>query len=113
MTLGDLLVQLQDPSEIHQLLAEAGNIKLVAKLNEAAKTRGCDPCDAALRAVDDFALHAEDEAWLRLVGLIQDADAPAATCLNEMISWSLGRVTTADDPMDLRRRGPEPDKAPQ
>jgi hypothetical protein len=91
MTLGDLLGQLQDPAEIHQLLAEAGNVKLVAKLNEVAEARGCNPCDAALRAVDDFALHAEDEAWLKLVGLIQDADAPAATCLNEMIAWSLAR----------------------
>jgi hypothetical protein len=90
-TLGDLLGRLQDPSEIHQLLAEAGNIKLVAKLNEAAKVRDCEPCDAALRAVDDFVLHAEDEAWVRLIGLIQDADAPAATCLNEMLAWSLAR----------------------
>lgn len=91
MTLGDLLEQLRDPSEIHQMLAEAGNVKLIAKLNEVAEARSCDPCDAALRAVDDFALHAEDEAWLRLVGLIQDADTPAATCLNEMIAWSLAR----------------------
>jgi hypothetical protein len=91
MTLGDVLGRLQDPSQVHQLLAQAGNIKLVAKLDEIAKARGCDPCDAALRAIDDFSLHAEDEAWVRLVGLIQDADSPAATCLNEMISWSLAR----------------------
>jgi hypothetical protein len=90
-TLGDLLGQLQDPSEVHQLLAEAGNVKLVAKLGEVAKARDCDPCDAALRAVDDFALHAEGEAWVRLVGLIQDSDTPAATCLNEMLAWSLAR----------------------
>lgn len=90
-TLGTLLGQLQDRSEVYQLLAEAGNVKLVARLDEVAKSRSCDPCDAALQAVDDFTLHAEDEAWVKLIGRIQDADTPAATCLNEMIAWSLAR----------------------
>jgi hypothetical protein len=88
-TLGELLTRLQDRGEVHQLLAEAGNIALTAKLDAVADAQACDPCDMALRAVDEFASRADDEAWVKLMGRIQDADSPAAACLNEMLAWSL------------------------
>lgn len=88
-TLGEMLDRLQDRSEVYELLAEAGNVALVAKLDAAADAEGCDPCDVALRAVDAFASRADDEAWVKLIGRVQDAQAPAAACLNEILSWSL------------------------
>lgn len=102
-TLGELLTQLQDRGEVHQLLAEAGNIVLTAKLDAVAAAQDCDPCEVALQAVDKFTSHAGDEAWVKLMGRIQDADSPAAACLNEMLAWSLGNHQCS--PGTLPRRG--------
>ena len=85
-TLGEILDRLHDRSEVHQLLADAGDVTLIAKLDEASQG---DACDVALKAVHAFTQKADDEAWVKLVGRIQNAQSPAAACLNEMISWSL------------------------
>ncbi|MBI3675485.1 MAG: hypothetical protein HY243_02585 [Proteobacteria bacterium] len=85
-TLGEILGRLHERCEVYQLLAEAGDITLIAKLDEVS--RG-DALGVALMSVRAFSETADDEAWVKLIGRIQDADSPAATCLNEMISWSL------------------------
>ena len=84
-TLGEILDRLQDRAEVYQILAEAGNLPLIAKLDQ---TDG-DPCEVALRAVHAFTGKADDEAWVKLIGRIQDSQSPAGTCLSEMIAWSL------------------------
>ena len=89
MTLGEILDRLQDRSEVYQILAEAGNLPLIAKLDQAFDRTNSDPCDVALRAVHAFTRKADDEAWVKLIGRIQDSQSPAGTCLSEMIAWSL------------------------
>jgi len=89
MTLGEILDQLQDPSQVHQILVESGNVALIAKLDLVAHETGADPCGVALRAVHAFTRKADDESWLKLIGRIQDSQSPAGTCLSEMIHWSL------------------------
>jgi hypothetical protein len=88
-TLGEILDQLQDRSEVYQMLAESGNVALIAKLDQVADATGGDPCGVALQAVHAFTGMADDEAWLKLIGRIQDSQSPAGTCLSEMITWSL------------------------
>lgn len=84
-TLGEILDRLQDRTQVYQILAEAGNLPLIAKLDQADG----DPCEVALRAVHAFTGKADDEAWVKLIGRIQDSQSPAGTCLSEMIAWSL------------------------
>lgn len=90
-TLGEILAHLQDPSEIYSLLVEAGDLGVLATLNQVAAASATDPCDLALEAVQSFTNSADEEAWVRLIGRIRDADSPGAVCLSEMISWSLAR----------------------
>jgi hypothetical protein len=90
-TLGEILGRLQDPSAVHQLMAEAGDVAVTVPLDKRAGDNACDPSQIALRAVDDFTRKADDEAWVKLIGRVQDAEAPAAACLNEMIRWALAR----------------------
>ena len=88
-TLGEILDRLQDRSEIYQILAEADSLPLLPKLDRAFETAGGDPCVLALRAVQAFTGKADDEAWVKLMGRIQDSPSPAGACLSEMIAWSL------------------------
>jgi hypothetical protein len=87
--LGEILEQLRDRSEVYQLLAETGDLALMARLDQAAHALAADPRDLALRAVRSFAEKADDEAWVKLIGRLQGSQSPAAACLSEMISWSL------------------------
>ena len=90
-TLGEVLTQLQDRSEVYALLAEAGDIAMISRLNDAAAASAQDPCDVALDAVQAFTERANEEAWVKLMGRLREAQSPGAACLSEMISWSLAR----------------------
>ncbi len=90
-TLGEILARLQDRAEVFALLAEAGDITAIAGMNAAAESSGQDPCELAREAVHAFTQKADDEAWIKLIGRIQNANSPGAACLSEIISWSLVR----------------------
>lgn len=88
-TLGEILDQLQDPSEVRRLMMDAGDISMATHLESAARERGEDAGSLALHAIDSFTKRAGDEDWVKLIGRIQNADAPAAACLSEMLQWAL------------------------
>ena len=88
-TLGEILDRLQDRAQIYEMLAESGNIPLIAELDRINNAADGDPCEFALRAVHAFTAKADDEAWVKLIGRIQNSTSPAGACLSEMIAWSL------------------------
>lgn len=88
-TLGEILDQLQNRSQVYEMLAESGNIPLMAELDRISHEADADPCEFALRAVQAFTSKADDEAWVKLIGRIQNSPSPAGACLSEMIAWSL------------------------
>ncbi|MBX7198221.1 MAG: hypothetical protein K1X51_02485 [Rhodospirillaceae bacterium] len=90
-TLGELLTQLQDEAGIVDILAGLTDRAATASLTKLAHATDCGLRDAAVNAVQAFSAAASDEAWLKLIGQIQNADSPAATCLAEMIAWSYAR----------------------
>jgi len=90
-TLGETLSQLQDQDQVFALLAEAGDVMSIASLDNVARATGQDLCDLVLEAVQLFTDKADDEAWVRLIGQVQNADSPGAACLSEMITWFLER----------------------
>ncbi|HSM95600.1 MAG TPA: hypothetical protein VLT91_06130 [Rhizomicrobium sp.] len=90
-TLGEILSQLHDESQVFAILAEAGDIKSIAGLQDAARRSGQDPCEWAIDAVHNFTEMADNEAWVQLMGRIQNADSPGSACLSEIIAWSLER----------------------
>lgn len=90
-TLGEILVDLNDREIVFSLLAEGGDIATIAGVNAGANASGRDPCDLVMDAVTAFTETADDEAWVKLIGRIQNADSPGGACLSEIISWSLAR----------------------
>lgn len=85
-TLGEILSRLDDPTEIQQMLADIGDVQLIAQVQAAAAG---DPCAFALSAIDHFSRAADSEAWTKLIGRVQDAQAPAQACLGEMLRWAV------------------------
>jgi len=90
-TLGALLIRLQDRTELEQILAEAGDVFALSGLDKIATDAGVGVCDAAVEAVERFTTGADDEAWVKLIGRLQNSHQPAGACLSEIISWSLKR----------------------
>ena len=88
-TLGEILDQLQDPAEVRRLMIEAGDVTMAARLEKLACDPGQDAGALAFEAIESFTSRADDEAWVKLIGRIQNADAPAAACLSEMLQWAL------------------------
>lgn len=86
-TLGEILDQLQDPAEVRRLMIEAGDVTMAARFDKLAGDP--DAGALALEAIESFTRQADDEAWVKLIGRIQNADAPAAACLSEMLQWAL------------------------
>lgn len=90
-TLGALLVRLRDREELAQILAESGDVFTLCGLDRVAADSGKEVCDAALEAVESFTTSADDEAWVKLIGRLQNSPQPAGACLSQIISWSLER----------------------
>jgi len=82
-TLGEILERPQDPAQLRELMVEEGDVLGLAGLNGVEY-----PCGLALRAVADFSREADSEAWVKLIGRIQDSDMPAQACLSEMLHWA-------------------------
>ncbi len=88
-TLGEILARLHDRSEVLALLAEGGDITTIVRFEQAADAQKRDALDIAQEAIHAFCEQADENAWLHLMGRIQNADSPGAACLSEIISWSL------------------------
>jgi hypothetical protein len=93
-TLGAILARLDDPAEIAGLLAEAGALGLLLRLDAAAASSGRGHADIAADAVERFTQSADSEAWVKLMGRMQGEGSPAAACLAEMIEWTLATPGT-------------------
>lgn len=87
-TLGEILTRMNDGTDLHGLLAQIDDPVLLAGMEEQARASCRKPEDIAREAVQHFCAHADDEAWVKLIGRLQDAPSPAAVCLKEILAWS-------------------------
>ena len=89
-TLGEILEQLHDPAQVRRLIIEAGDVATAVRFDKVAE-ESSDAGTFALQAVEEFTRRADDEAWVKLIGRVQNANAPAAACLSEMLQWAMAR----------------------
>lgn len=89
MLMGDMLAGLGDETTVAETLLALGDLTLMVGLDAAAHRAGELTASYAVRAVRHFADHADEGAWLDLMGALGRADDPAATCLGRMLAWSL------------------------
>jgi len=88
-TLGEIVAQLDGGAHLEGLLASLESPALLEQLEARAAAAGLPASQCAADAVRAFSNRADDDAWLKLLGRLQDAPSPAAACLKEMLIWAL------------------------
>lgn len=88
-TLGEIIAELDGGAALEGLIASLESLALSERLQAEAAAAGRPQADIATAAVRNFAQRADDEAWVKLLGRVQDAPSPAAACLKEMLTWAL------------------------
>lgn len=96
MLLGSVMSRLRDADVTTATLMELGDIVLVARVEAAREAHGESIGEYVTRAVQRFALLAQDEDWLGLMTALERSDDPAGACLTRMLSWSLARDSSID-----------------
>ncbi len=91
MLLGSLLSGLRSPAYAVTLIEETGDVVLLARVEAAGRAFEETPGDYAANAVARFSNSASDEDWLALMTALEKSDAPAVTCLGNMVRWALDK----------------------
>jgi hypothetical protein len=87
MFIGDLMGRLSDETSAAEAIMASGDLALLSRLQERARAEGesLGACTAAI--LQRYAAQADDEEWLTLIGLMNRADDPSATCLRRAVAW--------------------------
>lgn len=96
MLLGRLLRQLQEERFVAQILFALGDITLAGRVDAAAARYGERAGEYAAGACARFSEGASDEDWLALMTALERGGDPAATCLRNMLEWSLKAEAEAE-----------------
>jgi hypothetical protein len=81
MMLGDILARLDDEGAAAEIILGAGDLRLLAAMQQRAEAEGLDLATFARAAVRRYAAQASDEEWVTLMGLIGRSGDPGLTCL--------------------------------
>ncbi len=96
--LGELVGSLREPGVAEATLVEAGQLALIARLNEAAGRLDTDPGDLASYIVRTWLARADDDAWLRLVGVMNRSEVPGLAAVVLMLEQALAELDEATPP---------------
>jgi hypothetical protein len=81
MMLGDILSRLDDDGAAAEIILGAGDLRLLAAIQERAEAEGLDLAAFARAAVQRYTAEASDEEWTTLMGQIGRSGDPGLTCL--------------------------------
>ncbi len=87
--LGDLLANLTDEASASAALARLGQGDLLTAARARAAAEGLDLANFVTQAVRRYANAASDEEWITLMGLLNRAPDPGATCLQRALLSAL------------------------
>ncbi len=86
--LGDLLANLNDEATALETLVQLGDLALLETARGKAAAEGLDLAAYVTQTVQCYASTASDEEWLTLMGLLNRAQDPAATCLKRAFAYA-------------------------
>ncbi len=90
-TLGEFLAEFEDPQKLFAVLAAADDTAGIDLLAARERATGVAPQDLVFEAVQTFSREASPDAWLKLIGRMQNASSPGSVCLSEILAWSMQR----------------------
>ena len=89
MTLGDMIAALDDEAKGASALEALGDIVLLAEVRAMAEAFGESEGGYVATSARRFAALAGDEAWLSLIGVMEQAPMPGQIALQRMLRWAL------------------------
>jgi hypothetical protein len=89
MTLGGLIAQLDDEDNGANALAALGDIVLYGEVLAMGEAFGEAAGAYVATSARRFAARADDEAWLSMVGAMEQAPEPGQMALRRMLRWAL------------------------
>ena len=87
--LGDLLASLTNETTALETILAAGDLTLLAAVQEQAAAEGVDLAACVTQTVQRYANEASDEEWITLMGLLNRSQDPGTTCLKRAFEHAL------------------------
>ena len=85
--LGDLLARLTDEISAVETLLQLGDLTLLETARKKAAAEGLELAACVAGTVQHYAASASDEEWITLMGLLNRAQDPGATCLKRAFAY--------------------------
>lgn len=95
MLLGQLMERLGDDAFCSETLLALDDLSLLVDVESTSRRFGESMPDYAVGAARRFAAFAGDEDWLAMMTALEHARDPGATCLRQMLRWSLRQDSAA------------------
>ena len=87
--LGDILARLSDETTAVETILGAGDVALLAAVQERAAADGLDLAACLTQTVQRYTHEASDEEWVTLMGLLNRSQDPGTTCLKRAFEYAL------------------------
>lgn len=87
--LGDILARLTDGTAPVETILGAGDLTLLAAVQEQAATDGLDLAACVTQTMQRYTHEASDEEWVTLMGMLNRSPDPGATCLKRAFEHAL------------------------
>jgi len=89
--LGDILAKLTDDASAVETILGTGDLALLTAAKQHAAAEGLDLATCLVQTVQRYTNEATDEEWVTLIGQMNRANDPGATCLKRAFDHALRR----------------------
>jgi hypothetical protein len=89
MVLGDILARLTDGTAAVETILGAGDLTLLAAVQEQAADDGLDLAGCVTQTVQRYTHEASDEEWVTLIGMMNRSQDPGAACIKRAFEYAL------------------------
>lgn len=87
MLLGDVLARFDDEAFATETVLRVGDVGMLARMQEQAEAEGESLGAFARAAMQRFAVEADDEAWVSLLGALARTQDPGTVCLTRAFAY--------------------------
>lgn len=87
--LGDILARLTDEATAVEAILGAGDLTLLAAVQEQAAADGLDLAACVTQTVQRYTNEASDEEWVTLMGMLNRSEDPGTACLKRAFEHAL------------------------
>ncbi|HEY5216311.1 MAG TPA: hypothetical protein VIJ17_05400 [Pseudolabrys sp.] len=87
--LGDILARLTDETTAVETILGAGDVALLAAVQQRAAADGLDLAACLTQTVQRYTNEASDEEWITLIGIMNRSQDPGTACIKRAFEVAL------------------------